>query len=183
MRIRAYYHIRSGFDGRIIMDNETYLKMDYRAQPGPEYYNTQLAKILHQQTDHPFKKRDLDKEDLDLAGILYMRSAIKVWKVWTYIKKCLKMRLLPFIRQHWISTIVWLDLATYHYDKPVLQWDKAENTNFLKKTTTHQIERNFSQLKDIRLKRKERNQTDVCIYKCLHRVTFHFFTSALTYSL
>ena len=53
----------------------------------------------------------------------------------TYLKNCLKSKLLPFIRAMYPldNYIFWPDLASAHYSKTVLEWCDAENVIILPK--------------------------------------------------
>ena len=105
------------------MHDESYLKMDYRTLSGPKYYtaskNTPLEDRLIIQKDK-VGKMALIWQVISTCG---QQSRIFItnesFDATVHLKKCFEMRLLNFTRYHWMSTIIWEDLAKCHYEKSV----------------------------------------------------------------
>ena len=107
------------------MYDETYLKMDYGTLSGPKYYTASK--------DTPEDRPTIQKEKIGKKALIWQaictcgqqsRTFIRneSMDAFVHLKKCFKVRLLTFIRQNWTSTIIWMDLATCHYEKSVPTW-------------------------------------------------------------
>ena len=75
------------------MDNETYIKCDFKQLPGPKFYTS----IVHGHVINKLKYKSLDKLGHQ------------------YIKEYLQARFLPFYRSHYVPCWFWPDLASCHY--------------------------------------------------------------------
>lgn len=138
-RARAlYYQVCVGFDGCMILDDETYVKMDFKTLPGPQYYTKKIGTDVGDE----IKAIALDK----------FGSKLLVWQAicqcgkrsrpyicsgtinsHIYLTECLQKRLLPFIRSHKQPTIFWPDLASSHYANKIIDWLNENNVNFVRK--------------------------------------------------
>lgn len=123
-------------EGCLIMDDETYVCLDFRQLPGASYYSAikrnGIKKEMRQKRISKFPKKLLVWQAICLCG----------WKSKTfitkgtlnseiYVKECLSKRLLPFMKQHGAQPIekhlFWPDLASCHYSKVVQEWYSANN--------------------------------------------------------
>lgn len=111
----------------IVMDDETYIKADFKQIPGQEYCTAKDKKLVPDK----FKKKMLSKfpkKHLIWQAICTCGKRSKIYVAEgtinqdIYEKECLQKLLLPFIRSHNVSTLFWPDLASCHYSKKVLKW-------------------------------------------------------------
>lgn len=119
-----------------IMDDETYVLSDFSQLPGQEFYVADArGNVLDKfktQRKAKFPKKFLVWQAICSCG---KRSKIFVTtgtiNTEIYSKECLQKRLLPFLRQHKVSTFFWPDLASCHYSKAVLDWYQKNNIVFV----------------------------------------------------
>lgn len=104
------------------MDDETYVKRDFKQLPGQKYYVSSIRgnvpnryKFVQQDK---FAKKYLIWQCICSCG-LKSRTFVtsSTLNADLYIKECLQKRLLPFIRSHRSSVKFWPDLASIHYAK------------------------------------------------------------------
>lgn len=133
-----YERVLTKFDGCILMDDETYVKMDYKQIPGRKFYLATGRGDVPSRYKFVFADKFARKlmiwQGICSCGLktkVFITSHTMTSKV--YIKECLKKRILPFIRQHKTNVMFWPDLASCHYSKEVLEWYAANNVNFVAK--------------------------------------------------
>lgn len=127
-RARALYEkVLTKFKGCIIMDDETYVKMDTRQLPGRNYYvasrrgNTK-QQYKYQKVDK-FAKKVLIWQAICNCGLKsrpFLTQNTLTSEV--YISECLQKRLLPLIKCHRCSVKFWPDLASSHYSNRTINW-------------------------------------------------------------
>ena len=119
------------------MDDETYIKYDFKQHPGPKLYTS----IVRGRVSNKFKYKSLDKfgKKLLLWQIIYscgLRSRAFVTSSTlnsdVYIKECLQARLLPFIEVTMSS--VGSDLVSCHYSKKTVEWYNSRDIKFIPKS-------------------------------------------------
>ena len=104
------------------MDDETYIKCDFKQLPGPKFYTS----IVRGRVSNKFKHKSLDKfgkklllwQTICSCGLrspAFVTSSTLNSNV--YIKECLQAGLLPFYRSHNVRCWFWPDLASCHYSK------------------------------------------------------------------
>lgn len=113
----------------IVLDDETYIKADFKQIPGQKFYTSTSRKNAPE--DCKLKKRSkFPKKYLLWQAICSCgkksRSFITTGTVNSeiYKKECLEKRLLPFLRNHNSQPLFWPDLASCHYAKAVSDWYK-----------------------------------------------------------
>ena len=114
------------------MDDETYVKMDFKTLPGPQYYTKSVDENLPLVETtvgiEKFGKKILVWQAICQCGL---RSRTFLTNVTInkeiYTNECLKKRLLPFIASHSGPVIFWPDLASAHYAKTTLEWLETNN--------------------------------------------------------
>ena len=118
------------------MDDETYVKRDYRQLPGNVYYVSSVRGKVNKK----FKYVCVDKfapKVLVWQAICECGLKSKAFATTNnmnenlYIKECMQNRLLPFIRSHKGPTLFWPDLASCHYSKKTLNWYQENNVKFI----------------------------------------------------
>ena len=123
---KLYDEFLRGKNRCVIMDDETYVIADFKQLPGRSFYKAfhrfGVARQFKYQSLTKFPKKYMvwqaicscGKKSTSYVGKGTMKSS-------TYIKECLKKRLLPFIRSHSVSPLFWPDLASIHYSKEALE--------------------------------------------------------------
>lgn len=137
-RARKLYEKMLTKYGCCVMDDETYIKADFKQIPGLEFF-TGKSKF---DVDDKFKKKKMSKfaskyliwQAICSCGL---RSEPFVTKGTVngeiYKSECLEKRLLPFLQQHDEAPLFWPDLASCHYSKSVLEWYEANSVHFVPK--------------------------------------------------
>lgn len=137
-RARKLYDFLGKKNCCIVMDDETYVKADFQARPGPQYYTAFEGEILpDSETSIGFEK--FGSKYLVWQGICqwgekstsYITTGTINGEV--YREECLKKRLIPFIKKHGGSTLFWPDLASAHYAAATLNLLRANNIEFVEK--------------------------------------------------
>lgn len=120
------------------MDDETYIKMNFKQLPGRSYYYARkrgcvAGKFKNIPIDK-FGKKALIWQAICRCG-LKSRAFVTFSSITSdlYIKECLQKRLLPFIRQHRSPVKFWPDLATCHYSNATKEGYEANNVDVLPK--------------------------------------------------
>lgn len=128
---KLYTNFLTKLDGCIIMDDETYVKNDFKQLPGKTFYvataKNALQKKYRQVAMKKFAKKYLVWQSICSCGkkskaFVTMGTVNKEM----YMKECLEKRLLPFYKSHVSSTgkipLFWPDLASAHYAKDTINW-------------------------------------------------------------
>lgn len=121
-----------------IMDDETYVKADFKQIPGNLFFTAKdkfsVPEHVRTQKMSKFAKKFLVWQAICTCG---KRSAPFVTQDTmngqVYMKECLQKRLLPLLKAHNVPTIFWPDLASCHYSKDVLKWYADNKVNFVPK--------------------------------------------------
>lgn len=135
---RLYDKVLTKFNGCIIMDDETYVKVDPKQIPGQTFY---VAKKRLGVPDKykfvqicKFGKKLLIWQAICSCGM--KSKAFVVTSTMTsdlYISECLQKRLLPFIRKHNSPVKFWPDLASCHYSLDAMAWYESNGVDFIPK--------------------------------------------------
>lgn len=124
--------------GCIIMDDETYVKLDYKTLPGPQFYTVSEDKDIPE-TEKAIFTEKFGKKVMVWQAICECGKTsspyitTETMNTQKYVKECLQKRLLPMIRQHEGQVVFWPDLASCHYAKDTLEWYKSQNVCFVPK--------------------------------------------------
>lgn len=121
-----------------VMDDETYVLADFSQLPGQEFYTADSRGNVEEQfrvkKQSKYPKKFLVWQAICTCG---KRSSIFIAQgsinSEIYIEECLEKRLLPFLRQHHVSTIFWPDLASCHYSNATKKWYEAHGVVFVPK--------------------------------------------------
>lgn len=122
----------------IVMDDETYVKLDSRTLPGPQFYTVMKGSVVDESIRtveiQKFGEKALIWQAICTCGLksssFFTKGTINAA---VYRKECLKKRLIPFYKKHEVSTLFWPDLATSHYAKDTLNLLKDNNIKFVEK--------------------------------------------------
>lgn len=121
----------------VIMD-ETYVKLDSKTLPGPEFY----TKVKGGTVDEAVSTIQVDKfgekvliwQAICICGLrtsaFFTKGTINAD---VYMKECLKKRLIPFYEKHNVLRIFWPDLASAHYARSTLALLDSKGINFVSK--------------------------------------------------
>lgn len=135
---RLYKILVSKSNCCILMDDETYVKMDSQTLPGPQFYNAVVGENVSDEVKaikvDKFGKKVLVWQAICSCGL--KSSTFFIFGTIggdIYRNECLKKRLFPLYHQHDIPPLFWPDLATAHYAKETLDLMKANNVDFVEK--------------------------------------------------
>lgn len=116
----------------VILDDETYIKSDFKQIPGKEYY------VAKEKGGVPpkFKAKKLTKYPKKYLIWQAICTCGRRSQIFTttgnvnqdiYVNECLQKKLLPFIKSHKGSVLFWPDLATCHYGRLAKEWYEKNN--------------------------------------------------------
>lgn len=135
---KLYDEVLKKFEGCILMDDETYVKCDYKQLPAHRFYTGNVrggvpSKFKFQFQDK-FAKKMLIWQALCSCG-KKSRAFVttSTLNADLYTKKCLNDRLLPLINSHKVPTKFWPDLASIHYARSTMAWYEANNVAVIPK--------------------------------------------------
>lgn len=140
-RIRArklYDQVLTKFNGCLLMDDETYVKADFKQLPGQKFYLATARGDVPAKFKFVFADK-FARKYMIWQGICSCGRKTKVFitdKTFNselYRTECLQKRILPFIRSHNEPVMFWPDLASCHYSKTVLQWYETNGIQFIPK--------------------------------------------------
>lgn len=122
----------------ILMDDETYVKMDTRTIPNRQYYTVLKGEEVEDSVKaiqiEKFGKKVLVWQAICTCGkrskIYYNNGTITGEN---YRKECIIKRLLPLYQEHDVPPLFWPDLATAHYARETLKLLEAKSIDFVKK--------------------------------------------------
>lgn len=119
-----------------VMDDESYVLADFKQLPGQEFYvadsRGNVDEEFRTMKQAKFPKKFLIWQAICSCGErseFFVASGTINSEI--YQKECLQKRLLPFLRNHKVSTFFWPDLASCHYSKATLEWYKRNQVNFV----------------------------------------------------
>ncbi len=130
--------IPSGSRKVLIMDDETYCPADPKDVPGRKYYSfTNEAAISDEirfNGKDKFCKKYLIWQAMDEFGNVsdpYISTGTMNAKA--YLEKCIKKRLVPFIRKHHRieDVVIWPDMSKVHYAQVVTDYLKSIGLEFI----------------------------------------------------
>lgn len=128
---RLYDQILTKHTGCILMDDETYQYSDLGQTRGSEFYCAEER--LGVEDKHKFKELEkfpakyLIWQAICTCGLKTTPYISKgTMNGDSYLKNCLKKRLLPLIKLHKTPVLFWPDLASCHFSKSVKEWYENE---------------------------------------------------------
>lgn len=135
---RLYNKVLTKFNGCLIIDDETYVKVDQKQIPGQTFY------VAKKRLDVPNKYKFVQvckfgKKLLIWQAICSCGMKSKAFVTATtltsnlYMKECLEKRLIPFIKRHKSSVKFWPDLASCHYSNATLGWYQENKVDLIPK--------------------------------------------------
>lgn len=135
---KSYDQVLTKFNGCLLMDDETYIKADFKQIPGQKFYLSKARGDVPAKFKFVFVEKFASKHMI-WQGICSCGQKTKAFitketmNSERYKKYCLQQRVLPFIRSHEGPVMFWPDLASCHYSTDVLQWYKANEVQFVPK--------------------------------------------------
>lgn len=120
----------------VVMDDETYVVLDFQQLPGRGYYRATrrfgVTRKYKYQSLSKFPTKLMIWQAICSCGRKSKTYIAKgTMKSQDYVQECLKKRVLPFLRSHDIAPLFWPDLASIHYSKCVLDWYNSNEVNFV----------------------------------------------------
>lgn len=120
------------------MDNETFVKLDFKQLPGQKFYPSMISGDVPSKykfvLQDKFGKKAMIWQTIcscGLKGRTFVVSGIMNSDL--YIKKRLQKRLLPFVRLHNSLVKFWPDLASIHYARSTMGWFEANKVDVIPK--------------------------------------------------
>lgn len=122
----------------IVMDDETYCKLDFLQLPGHHYYSGKDRKSVDDQfktiKTEKFAKKVLVWQAICSCGTRskpFISSTSMNGEI--YLKQCIQKLLLPLIMAHNVPVLFWPNLATCHYTKNSVEWYRTNNMDLVEK--------------------------------------------------
>lgn len=122
----------------ILMDDETYVKMDLSTLAGPQFYHAMKGEVVPDEikgiSSEKFGKKIMVWQAICSCGkrsTPFFTSGTVNGKI--YRDECIKKRLLPLYRKHTNPPLFWPDLATCHYSNDTVDLYKQKNIDFVLK--------------------------------------------------
>jgi hypothetical protein len=120
------------------MDDETYVKCDFKQVPGQKFYVSTIRGNVSNKYKHSFVHKYAKKlmvwQAICSGGQktkTFVTSSTMTSEL--YMKECLEKRVLPFVLQHHGLVKFWPDLASCHYSKVTQKWYRDNNIDFIEK--------------------------------------------------
>ena len=137
-RIRLLYNELTKFRGCLVIDDETYVKADFKQLSGRKFYVSQFCgsvpdKFKYIQVDK-FGKKFMVWQAIcscDRRSEPFITNQTMTADL--YIKECLKKRLIPFIKSHKGPVKFWPDLATVRYASKTKHWYEVNQVDVVPK--------------------------------------------------
>lgn len=182
--------IRNKLQGKkccIIMDDESYCKLDCKTIPGPQFY-TILKGLKAPASIKAIKTEKFGKKVLIWQAICqcgeksepYIQTGTMNSDI--YIKECLQKRLLPLVRKHNSSVLFWPDLATIHYSRATTEWYNRNDIDYVPKDMNpanvpqiRPIEKYWAIMKQ-KLRKEGRTTESITEFRRLYNKTSKKFT-------
>jgi hypothetical protein len=135
---RLYQNVLTKHGGCILMDDETYVKADFKQIPGQKHYYSKIRGSVPKKYKYILMEKYAEKyliwQALCSCG-LKTRAFVTTSNVSSelYQKECLEKRVLPHIRNHQGPVKFWPDLASCHYSKSTLKFYEDQAIDFVPK--------------------------------------------------
>lgn len=135
---KLYDQVLTKFKGCLILDDETYVKVDQNQVPGQKFY------VANRRLNVPDKYKFIKLDKFGKKVMIWQAicSCGKKSRAFVtsstlnsnvYIEECLEKRLLPFIKEHNGAAIFWPDLASCHYSRKTMDWYSQNNIQVISK--------------------------------------------------
>lgn len=135
---KLYDDVLTKFDGCILMDDETYVKMDSKQLPGQKFYSAtarcNVPKQFKYVLQDKFPRKGMIWQAICSCGIksrTFITSGTMNSQM--YIDECLQKRVLPLIRKHKVPVKFWPDLASIHYSRLTMKWFEDNEVDVIPK--------------------------------------------------
>ena len=122
----------------MLMDDETYCKLDSTTLPGPQFYNAVVGEMV------PDDRKTIGLEKFGKKVLVWQaicscgKKSLPYFTTGTingeiYRNECIKKRLVPLYRQHDDPPLFWPDIASAHYASATLDLMKTFGISFVGK--------------------------------------------------
>lgn len=135
---RLYTNILTKFKGCLLIDDETYVKADFRQIPGQKFYYSKIRGDVPKKYKailiDKYAKKYMIWQGLCTCGLktaAYVTNANMTSNL--YQKECLEKIVLPFIDEHKGPLKFWPDLASCHYSNSTLNFYKENKMDVIPK--------------------------------------------------
>lgn len=148
---KLYDNILTKNVGCIVMDDETYVKSDFKQLPGQSFYVSKVRGGVSNKYKliriGKFPKKHMIWQAICTCG-LKSQPFVATGSINSeiYMTECLEKRLLPFLQSHNTQPLFWPDLASCHYSKKYIKLvfneqhqlcEKRPQSPKLSRTKTH----------------------------------------------
>lgn len=137
-RARKLYDFLGRENVHLVIDDETYVKADFKTLAGKQYYTKKFGTTLPESIEtvghEKFGKKFLIWQTICACGArsrIFTTTGTINQDI--YINECLRKRLLPFLRQHDVDCLFWPDLASAHYAKSTIKFMNDNGIRFVEK--------------------------------------------------
>ena len=118
-----------------ILDDESYFTLSNSVLTGNDSYYTDDKNLTPDDVKYIDKAKYEEKVLVWVAispkgnSQIYMRPSGMAINQEVYLNECIKKRLVPFVQEHYRNGkyVFWLDLASSHYAKSVIEWLNNNN--------------------------------------------------------
>lgn len=133
---KLYQNILTKIDGCVCMDDETYVKCDFRQLPGQNFYASKFRGRVPDKYKFvlvdKFAKKYMIWQAICTCGLksrCFVTSGTMNSEVYT--RECLQKRLLPFLKSHRVQPLFWPDLASCHYSIATKNWYQGNQVRYV----------------------------------------------------
>lgn len=133
---RLYDDILTKFSGCVLMDDETYVKLDFSQLPGQKFFAAIHKRNVKPQHKYIFVDKFAKKLMIwqaicqcGLKSSVFIANSTMTKEI--YITECLEKRLLPLIKSHSTPVKFWPDLASIHYARATVDWMNHNGIDFV----------------------------------------------------
>lgn len=133
-----YDNVLTKFEGCLIMDDETYVKADFKQLPGQKFYVASMRGNVPSKykfvCQDKYAKKYMVWQAICSCGRksrAFVTSQTMTSNL--YVKECLEKRILPFVASHNVPVKFWPDLASCHYARSTMAWYEAKKVDVIPK--------------------------------------------------
>ena len=135
---KLYDEVLTVQGGCIMMDDETYVKCDFKQLPGQKFYVSKIRgnvpKKFKYVLQDKFAKKLMIWQAICSCGLKSKGFVTnRTMNGSLYIEECLEKRLMPFIRAHNLPVKFWPDLASCHYARVTMDWYQTNGVDVVAK--------------------------------------------------
>lgn len=133
---KLYVNVLTKSEKCVLMDDETYVKRDFRQLPGKKFYVSTIRGNVSSKfkfvCQDKFAKKFMIWQALCTCGIksrVFVTSSTMTAEICK--NECLQKRILPIIRSHKSHVYFWPDLASCHYAGSTMEWYRVNKVDVI----------------------------------------------------